>query len=61
MATEHLVLAIVFFEQVNHSQRLNDKPHTPWIISMVDGKILAAHCDCMAGLGETCSHVSSLL
>ena len=28
---------------------------------MVDGKILTAHCDCMAGLGETCSHVSSLL
>ena len=28
---------------------------------MVDGNILAAHCDCMAGLGETCSHVSSLL
>ena len=28
---------------------------------MVDGKIITAHCDCMAGLGETCSHVSSLL
>ena len=28
---------------------------------MEDGKILAAHCDCMAGLGETCSHVSSIL
>jgi hypothetical protein len=28
---------------------------------MADGKILAAHCDCMAGIGETCSHVSSLL
>ena len=33
----------------------------PWVLSMVDGNILAAHCDCMAGLGETCSHVSSLL
>jgi len=28
---------------------------------MDDGRILAAHCDCMAGLGETCSHVASLL
>lgn len=28
---------------------------------MADGKILTAHCDCMAGLGETCSNVSSLL
>lgn len=51
----------VFLCQVNHSQRLNEKPLTPWIVSMTDGKILAAHCDCMAGLGETCSHVSSLL
>lgn len=50
----------VFLCQVNHSQRLNEKPLTPWIVSMTDGKILAAHCDCMAGLGETCSHVSSL-
>ena len=28
---------------------------------MDDGRILAAHCDCMAGLGETCFHVVSLL
>ena len=27
----------------------------------MNGKILAAHCDCTAGLGESCSHVSSLL
>ena len=47
--------------QVNHTQKLNEKPLTPWFLSLVDGKILAAHCDCMAGLGETCSHVSSLL
>ena len=26
-----------------------------------DGKIVAGHCDCIAGLGETCSHVASLL
>ena len=40
---------------------MNEKPLTPWVLSMMDGNILAAHCDCMAGLGETCSHVSSLL
>ena len=28
---------------------------------MDDGRILAAHCDCIAGLGETCFHVASLL
>ena len=47
--------------QVNHSQRLSKKPLTPWIVSMTDGKIITAHCDCTAGLGETCSHVASLL
>ena len=40
---------------------MNEKPLTPWVISMEDGKILAAHCDCMAGLGESCTHVASLL
>ena len=40
---------------------MNDKPLIPWFIAKCDGKILAAHCDCMAGLGETCSHVASLL
>ena len=28
---------------------------------MNDRRILAAHCDCMAGLGETCSHAASLV
>ena len=41
---------------VNHSQRLSEKPLTPWIIAKPDGEIITAHCDCMAGLGETCSH-----
>ena len=47
--------------QVNHSQRMNEKPLIPWFIAESEGKILAAHCDCMAGLGETYSHVASLL
>ena len=56
------VSTLAFFcVQVNHSQKLSEKPLTPWIIAMNDGRILAAHCDCMAGLGETCSHVTSLL
>ena len=41
--------------------RMSDKPITPWIISHKDAKVLAAHCDCMVGLGESCSHVASLL
>ena len=41
--------------------RMREKPLTPWIIAECGGKILSGHCDCMAGLGETCSHVGSLL
>ena len=41
--------------------RMSGKPLTPWIISHKDGNVLIAHCDCMAGLGESCSHVASLL
>ena len=41
--------------------RMREKPLTPWIIAESGGKILAGHCDCMAGLGETCSHIGSLL
>ena len=42
-----------------HSQRLNDTPTATWIISHVD--ILSAHCNCMAGLGEACSHIGAIL
>ena len=27
----------------------------------MDDKIISAHCDCMAGLGESCSHIGALL
>ena len=47
--------------QVNYSHRMSEKPLTPWVIAEEVGKIVAGHCDCMAGLGETCSHVGSLL
>ena len=40
---------------------MSEKTLTPWVICEEKGKILAAHCDCMAGLGESCSHVASLL
>ncbi|KAK3107020.1 hypothetical protein FSP39_005317 [Pinctada imbricata] len=33
----------------------------PKIIAERDGAILTGHCDCMAGLGEVCSHVGALL
>ena len=30
-------------------------------VTMGSVKILAGHCNCMAGMGESCSHVASLL
>ncbi len=40
--------------------RANEPPVTPWII--LDSKsIKSSHCTCMAGLGEVCSHVGSVL
>ena len=40
---------------------MSEKPLTPWVVCEKSGKVLCAHCDCMAGLGESCSHVASLL
>ena len=41
--------------------RLREKPLNPWSIVNPNGVILASHCDCMAGLGEVCSHVAAML
>ena len=47
--------------RVKHSQRLSLKPLQPWVVIEKEGMVVCAHCDCMAGLGEACSHVASLL
>ena len=44
-----------------HSQRLRETPLRPWVIVHKNGSVQAAHCDCMAGLGEACTHVAALL
>ena len=44
-----------------HSQRLSATPLRPWVIVREDGSLLASYCDCMAGLGEACTHVAALL
>ncbi|XP_071119026.1 uncharacterized protein [Haliotis cracherodii] len=44
------------------SQRLRDKPHQPWVcVDKANGTVYCAHCTCMAGLGEVCSHIAALL
>lgn len=40
---------------------MNDTPLRPWVIICPDGTIASAHCNCMAGLGEVCSHTAALI
>ena len=40
---------------------MSEPPLTPWLISEGNGKILSAHCKCMAGLDEACSHIAATL
>ena len=46
---------------MKHSQRMTEPPLKPWAILHIDGTVATAHCNCMAGLGEGCSHVGALL
>ena len=46
---------------VKHSQRLSVHPVKAWIGVEKNGVIICAHCNCMAGLGEACSHVAAIL
>ena len=52
---------VIFKADVRPSWRVTEIPHHPWVVTTSSGCIIAAHCDCMAGLGETCSHVAALL
>eukprot|EP00794_Sanderia_malayensis_P014628 gene14628-16147_t len=47
--------------KVRHSQRMNDPLVQLWIITNEEGTVISAHCTCMAGLGECCSHIASVL
>ncbi|XP_033740302.1 uncharacterized protein LOC117327441 [Pecten maximus] len=46
---------------VKPSWRVTDEPHHPWVALKRNRPVITAHCDCMAGLGETCSHIGALL
>ncbi|XP_077516907.1 uncharacterized protein LOC144127829 [Amblyomma americanum] len=52
---------VVLLGEVNHSQRLGHKPLQVWILCKKDGAVITAHCTCMAGAGEACSHVGACL
>ena len=52
----------VVIAKVRHSQRMNDSLIPVWIITEKQGTNISAHCcGCKAGLGESCSHVASVL
>ncbi|XP_049517821.1 uncharacterized protein LOC125943211 [Dermacentor silvarum] len=53
--------SVIVVGKVRHSQAFKDKPLLPWLLIKADGKVLCAHCTCMAGLGEACSHVGAVL
>ncbi|XP_047136829.1 uncharacterized protein LOC105846151 isoform X1 [Hydra vulgaris] len=60
----HMILSsgfVIFKAEVKPSYRTNDPTHTPWIAVNNKGSIILSHCNCMAGLGETCSHVAAVL
>ena len=46
---------------VRHSQSLSATPAMPWIAVETEGTVVVAHCTCMGGLGEACSHIFALL
>lgn len=39
---------------------MNEPPLKVWILAQMDGEIICAHCTCLAGLSETCSHVGAI-
>ena len=40
---------------------MSETPLHPWIIFKKNGNILCGQCNCMAVLGESCSHVGAVL
>ena len=47
--------------KVRHSYAATNDPLKPWVLIKCSGAVLVGHCNCMAGLAETCSHVGAIL
>jgi len=52
---------VLILGKVRHSYAASKTPLRPWVLVRSNGTILVAHCTCMAGLAETCSHVGAIL
>ena len=51
----------IYTATVKHSQTLSASPLKVWVCCKLDGEVMAAHCTCMAGCGEDCSHIAAIL
>lgn len=48
--------------RVRHGQsQFSKTPNHIWLGIAADGSIINAHCTCMAGLGEACSHIGAVM
>ena len=44
------------------SQRILDVPHKLWVCLLkTNGRVIKAHCSCMAGMSQTCNHIAAAL
>ena len=51
----------LFTAVVKHSQALSIPLLKVWIAVKDTGEVICGHCSCMAGVGEVCAHVGSVL
>ena len=52
---------VILTASVRHSQSVTATTLKPWVAAEKCGNIVCAHCTCMVGLGEACSHIAALL
>ena len=51
---------VVVLGKVRHSYAASKSLLKPWVIIQTNGTVEVAHCTCMAGLAETCSHICEI-
>ena len=51
----------ILMSLVKHSQHLAAPPLKVWVATKQQVEVICAHCTCMAGLCEACSHIAALL
>ena len=51
---------VVVLGKVRHGYAASKSLLKPWVIIRTNVTIEVAHCTCMAGLAETCSHIGAI-